>query len=49
MPILDVDMAARHAREQLWQLKKSSTVRQANQQILGTLTSRRTEEDAMGA
>jgi deoxyribodipyrimidine photo-lyase len=48
-PILEVDMAARHAREQLWQLKKSSTVRQANQNILGTLTSRRTEEDAMGA
>lgn len=48
-PILEVDAAARFAREQLWQLKKSSTVRQANQNILGTLTSRRTEEDAMGA
>ena len=48
-PIVDVEAAARFAREQLWRLKQSDTVKLANRHILGTLTSRHTEDDAMGA
>lgn len=48
-PILDVEQAARHAREQLWLAKRSAAVRRANAQILGTLTARLDAEDAMGA
>lgn len=46
-PILEIDAAARFAREQLWQLKKSNIVREANRQILGSLTGRSTAEDDM--
>jgi deoxyribodipyrimidine photo-lyase len=46
-PILDVDAAARYAREQLWLIRQSQQVQQANQQILGSLTHRLNAEDAM--
>lgn len=44
-PIVDIDESARAAREIIWATKKSSEVRQANKEILGKHTVRRTEQE----
>lgn len=48
LPILHLESAAKHAREQLWLIKNSTIVKKGNRHILGTLTARRSAEDSMG-
>jgi deoxyribodipyrimidine photo-lyase len=47
-PVVDVDEAARHAREQLWRVKASKAVKQHNRFILQQLSGR-SREDEQGA
>ncbi len=47
-PIVNLEAASKHARDQLWGTKKSATVKKQNLKILGHLTDR-TDEEASGA
>ncbi|HMP92331.1 MAG TPA: deoxyribodipyrimidine photo-lyase [Phnomibacter sp.] len=44
-PVIELEAAARYARQELWKAKASTTVKKYNKQILGTLTSRMQEEE----
>jgi deoxyribodipyrimidine photo-lyase len=44
-PIVELTAAAKHAREKLWETKKSPLVRRNNQVILGSLSGRKNEDD----
>lgn len=48
MPVVELEAAARHARESLWGTKKSKPVQAQNQLILGLLT-HRNHQDEQGA
>ncbi|MBY0537759.1 MAG: DNA photolyase family protein [Chitinophagaceae bacterium] len=44
-PIIDIEAAAKYARENLWKVKNSKEAKQWNRQILGTLTEREEENE----
>ena len=44
-PVIQLETAAKHAREMLWQQKKSGSVRQNNARILSELSGRRLETE----
>ncbi len=47
LPIVDVDEAARFARNELWRVKKSTSTKQFNSAILKKHTQRKTDKEAM--
>jgi deoxyribodipyrimidine photo-lyase len=44
-PVIELEIAAKHAREQLWKVKGSTRVKQYNKIILAHLSGRANEED----
>ena len=47
-PVLDLSAAAKNAREKLWEVKKSVSVKKNNKTILNTLSGRKEEEEETG-
>jgi len=44
-PVVNLEAAAKHARAELWRVKRLPAVKQFNMQILGLLTERENELD----
>jgi deoxyribodipyrimidine photo-lyase len=46
MPVVNLEVAAKFARENLWGLKNSRQVRENNKEVLGALSGRKHEDEA---